>query len=68
MTNLPGQPRKSQALLNDDAQRDVLDALAVPPIVATATVRDTHADAESVRGSIGDMTRSRARLKKRSDS
>jgi DNA repair protein RecN (Recombination protein N) len=63
--NLHGQ-HESQALLNDDAQRDVLDALAGAIEVASA-VRDAHGELEAVRASIADLTRRRDEATKRAD-
>jgi len=65
LVNLHGQ-HESQALLNDDAQRDVLDALAGATDVARA-VRDAHAELESIRSSIADLTRRRDEAAKRAD-
>jgi DNA repair protein RecN (Recombination protein N) len=63
--NLHGQ-HESQALLSEDAQRDVLDALAG----ATAGVKDvatTHAELEAIRSMIADLTRRRDEALKRAD-
>jgi len=65
LVNLHGQ-HESQALLHDEAQRDVLDALAGATEVATA-VRDAHGELESVRASIEDLTRRRDEATKRAD-
>ena len=65
LVNLHGQ-HESQALLHDDAQRDVLDALAGATATATA-VRDAHTELESVRASIADLTRRRDDAQKRAD-
>ena len=65
LVNLHGQ-HESQALLNEDAQRDVLDALAGASGVAGA-VREAHAELEAVRGSIADLTRRRDEATKRAD-
>jgi DNA repair protein RecN (Recombination protein N) len=65
LVNLHGQ-HESQALLGEDAQRDVLDALAGATAVAAA-VRDAHAGLESVRASIADLTRRRDEAAKRAD-
>lgn len=65
LVNLHGQ-HESQALLSEDAQRDVLDALAG----ATAAVKDVataHAELESIRSSIADLTRRRDEAVKRAD-
>ncbi|HEX6943112.1 MAG TPA: DNA repair protein RecN [Gemmatimonadaceae bacterium] len=65
LVNLHGQ-HESQALLSEDAQRDVLDALAG----ASALVKDvatTHAELESIRSSIADLTRRRDEAVKRAD-
>ena len=65
LVNLHGQ-HESQALLSEDAQRDVLDALAG----ATAAARDvatTHAELESIRSMIADLTRRRDEAVKRAD-
>ncbi|HEY5545073.1 MAG TPA: DNA repair protein RecN [Gemmatimonadaceae bacterium] len=65
LVNLHGQ-HESQALLDDDAQRDVLDALAGAADVATA-VRDAHAELEAIRSSITDLSRRREEAAKRAD-
>jgi DNA repair protein RecN (Recombination protein N) len=65
LVNLHGQ-HESQALLDDDAQRDVLDALAGATESAGA-VRAAHAELESVRASIADLTRRRDEASKRAD-
>ena len=65
MVNLHGQ-HESQALLDDDAQRDVLDALAGATEVATA-VHEAHAELESVRVAIADLSRRRDEATKRAD-
>lgn len=65
LVNLHGQ-HESQALLNDDAQRDVLDALAGAPATAGA-VRDAYGQLESVRMSIADLSRRRDEAAKRAD-
>ncbi|HZI29719.1 MAG TPA: DNA repair protein RecN [Gemmatimonadaceae bacterium] len=65
LVNLHGQ-HESQALLNEDAQRDVLDALAGATDIA-ASVRDAHAEVESIRASIADLTRRRDEASKRAD-
>ena len=65
LVNLHGQ-HESQALLDDDAQRDVLDALAGATDVATA-VRDAHAELEAIRSSITDLSRRREEAAKRAD-
>jgi DNA repair protein RecN (Recombination protein N) len=65
LVNLHGQ-HESQALLNEDAQRDVLDALAGAVDVAKS-VRDAHADLEGIRTSIADLTRRRDEATKRAD-
>lgn len=65
LVNLHGQ-HESQALLHDDAQRDVLDALAAATETASA-VRNAHADLEAVRASIADLTRRRDEAQKRAD-
>ena len=65
LVNLHGQ-HESQALLNDDAQRDVLDALAGATEVSSA-VRDAHGELEAVRASIADLTRRRDEATKRAD-
>jgi len=65
LVNLHGQ-HESQALLDDDAQRDVLDALAGATDVATA-VRDSHAELEAIRSSITDLSRRREEAAKRAD-
>jgi DNA repair protein RecN (Recombination protein N) len=65
LVNLHGQ-HESQALLNEDAQREVLDALAGATEIA-ASVRDAHAEAESIRASIADLTRRRDEASKRAD-
>ena len=65
LVNLHGQ-HESQALLSEDAQRDVLDALAG----ATTAVKDvatTHGELESIRSSIADLTRRRDEAVKRAD-
>ncbi len=65
LVNLHGQ-HESQALLSEDAQRDVLDALAG----ASSLVKDvatTHAELESIRSSIADLTRRRDEAVKRAD-
>jgi DNA repair protein RecN (Recombination protein N) len=63
--NLHGQ-HESQALLHDEAQRDVLDALAGASDVAVS-VRSAFAELEAVRGSIADLTRRRDEASKRAD-
>jgi DNA repair protein RecN (Recombination protein N) len=65
LVNLHGQ-HESQALLHDDAQRDVLDALAGSTETARA-VREAHAELESIRASIADLTRRRDEAQKRAD-
>ena len=65
LVNLHGQ-HESQALLDDEEQRDVLDALAGATEVATA-VRDSFAELESVRSAIADLTRRRDEATKRAD-
>ena len=65
LVNLHGQ-HESQALLNEDAQRDVLDALAGAADVAKG-VRESHADLEGIRASIADLTRRRDEATKRAD-
>lgn len=65
LVNLHGQ-HESQALLHDEAQRDVLDALAGATDVTTA-VRDAHAELESIRTSIADLSRRRDEAAKRAD-
>lgn len=65
LVNLHGQ-HESQALLHDDAQRDVLDALAGATDTATA-VRNAYTELESVRASIADLTRRRDDAQKRAD-
>lgn len=65
LVNLHGQ-HESQALLLDDAQRDVLDLLA-GAVDAVTAVRGRHADLESVRTSIADLTRRRDEAHKRAD-
>ena len=65
LVNLHGQ-HESQALLHDDAQRDVLDALAGAFDVASA-VREAFAELESVRASIADLTKRRDDAAKRAD-
>ena len=65
LVNIHGQ-HESQALLDEDAQREVLDALAGATDVAAA-VRDAHAELESVRSSIADLTRRRDEAAKRAD-
>lgn len=65
LVNLHGQ-HESQALLHDDAQRDVLDALAGATDVAMA-VRDAHAELEFIRNSIADLSRRRDEAARRSD-
>ncbi len=65
LVNLHGQ-HESQALLHDEAQRDVLDALAGATDVAAA-VRNAHAELEAVRTSIADLKRRRDEAAKRAD-
>src|SRR5688572_126690 len=65
LVNLHGQ-HESQALLHDDAQRDVLDALAGASEVASA-VREAFVELESVRASIADLTKRRDDAAKRAD-
>jgi len=65
LVNLHGQ-HESQALLHDEAQRDVLDALAGASEVAVS-VRSAFAELEAVRGSIADLTRRRDEASKRAD-
>jgi DNA repair protein RecN (Recombination protein N) len=65
LVNLHGQ-HESQALLHDDAQRDVLDALAEASGAATA-VRATYADLDAIRTTIADLTRRRNEAQKRAD-
>jgi DNA repair protein RecN (Recombination protein N) len=65
LVNLHGQ-HESQALLHDEAQRDVLDALAGAS-GAAAEVRATFNDLESVRSSIADLGRRRDEAAKRAD-
>ena len=65
LVNLHGQ-HESQALLHDEAQRDVLDALAGASEVAVS-VRSAFTELEAVRGSIADLTRRRDEASKRAD-
>ena len=65
LVNLHGQ-HESQALLNEDSQRDVLDALAGAFDVATS-VRTAHADLETIRTTIADLTKRRDEATKRAD-
>jgi DNA repair protein RecN (Recombination protein N) len=65
LVNLHGQ-HESQALLHDDAQRDVLDALAGATEVASS-VQASHAELESVRAAIADLNRRRDEASKRAD-
>ena len=65
LVNLHGQ-HESQALLHDDAQREVLDALGGAAETALA-VRHAHAELESIRKSIADLTRRRDEAQKRAD-
>jgi DNA repair protein RecN (Recombination protein N) len=65
LVNLHGQ-HESQALLHDEAQRDVLDALAGASDVAVS-VRGAFAELEAVQGSIADLTRRRDEASKRAD-
>ena len=65
LVNLHGQ-HESQALLNEDAQRDVLDALA-GAIAVAESVRGAHAELEAVRASIADLTRRRDEATRRAD-
>lgn len=65
LVNLHGQ-HESQALLNEDAQRDVLDALAGATDVAQG-VRAAHAELEAIRASIADLTRRRDEATRRAD-
>jgi len=65
LVNLHGQ-HESQALLHDDAQRDVLDALAGATEVASR-VQASHAELESVRAAIADLNRRRDEASKRAD-
>jgi DNA repair protein RecN (Recombination protein N) len=65
LVNLHGQ-HESQALLHDDAQRNVLDALAGATETALA-VRSTHAELETVKASIADLTHRRDEAQKRAD-
>ena len=65
MVNLHGQ-HESQALLNEDAQRDVLDALAGAQEMS-ASVRDANAELESIRASIADLTKRRDEATRRAD-
>lgn len=65
LVNLHGQ-HESQALLSEDAQRDVLDALAGATDLAK-DVAATHAELESIRSSIADLTRRRDEAVKRAD-
>ncbi len=65
LVNLHGQ-HESQALLNEDAQRDVLDALAVATEVAQG-VREVYGELEAIRGAIDDLTKRRDEATKRAD-
>ena len=65
LVNLHGQ-HESQALLHDDAQREVLDALGGAAETALA-MRHAHAELESIRKSISDLTRRRDEAQKRAD-
>ena len=65
LVNLHGQ-HESQALLHDEAQRDVLDALAGASDVAES-VRRAFAELEAVQRSIADLTRRRDEASKRAD-
>ena len=65
LVNLHGQ-HESQGLLRDDAQRDVLDALAGATEVASS-VQESHAELESVRAAIADLNRRRDEASKRAD-
>jgi len=65
LVNLHGQ-HESQALLSEDAQRDVLDALA-GATAAAGDVAATHAELESIRSMIADLTRRRDEAVKRAD-
>lgn len=65
LVNLHGQ-HESQALLSEDAQRDVLDALAGASAVVKE-VATTHAELESIRAAIADLTRRRDEAVKRAD-
>jgi DNA repair protein RecN (Recombination protein N) len=65
LVNLHGQ-HESQALLNEDAQRDVLDALGGAQSAAAA-VREAHGRLESVRQAIADLTRRRDDAARRAD-
>lgn len=65
LVNLHGQ-HESQALLHEDAQRDVLDALA-GAFDAAAAVRATHAELEGVRSAIADLERRRDEAARRAD-
>ena len=65
LVNLHGQ-HESQALLSEDAQRDVLDALAGANALAK-DVAATYGELESIRASIIDLTRRRDEAAKRAD-
>ena len=65
LVNLHGQ-HESQALLHDDAQREVLDALGGATETALA-LRSAHTELESIRKSIADLTRRRDEAQKRAD-
>lgn len=65
LVNLHGQ-HESQALLNEDAQRDVLDALA-GAVDAAKAVREAHAELETIRVTIADLTKRRDEATKRAD-
>ncbi|HEX6313572.1 MAG TPA: DNA repair protein RecN [Gemmatimonadaceae bacterium] len=65
LVNLHGQ-HESQALLNEDAQRDVLDALGGAQAAAIA-VREAHRRLASVRQEIADLGRRRDDAVKRAD-
>lgn len=65
LVNLHGQ-HESQALLNEDAQRDVLDALA-GAMEAAKAVRETHAELETIRATITELTKRRDDATRRAD-
>ena len=65
LVNLHGQ-HESQALLNEDAQRDVLDALAGATDIAQS-VRGAFGELEAIRASIEDLTKRRDEATKRAD-
>jgi DNA repair protein RecN (Recombination protein N) len=65
LVNLHGQ-HEAQALLHEEAQRDVLDAFAAAT-QAAAAVRTAHAELAAVRASIAGLERRRSDAERRAD-